>query len=490
MSTSAPPPLDLNNIQGDILVGIAKKTETYYFFQIDSSRVNDFRKQLSQLVPLIYTSAKSQDDKKKIADRKRTDAGLLKIGGVNIVFSRKGLNLLGIKDNTGDTAFEAGMLAGAKDLHDNGTTTPDNKFDPDWIPAFKKQIHGLVLVSADSHQTVDESLRKVEQIFKVGTPNATIYQVLRLVGDVRPGNEAGHEHFGFLDGVSQPAVDGVDNHLPGQDVVRQGIILVGRQGDVTTTRPAWALDGSFLAFRYLPQLVPEFNAFLKANPVPGVLPPDFASDLAGARLVGRWKSGAPIDIAFAADNPTLGADKQNNDLFRYNFDFDQDIQSQARCPFAAHTRKTNPRADLDQFGGTELKRILRRGIQFGPELTAEEISLGRTQKDRGLLFAAYQSNIPNGFQFIQQSWANNVTFPPGKKDQKTGGTIQAGFDPIIGQAGPGLPRTMNGFDPKAQSTNLSLTAEWVLSKGGEYFFSPSLPTLKNVFALPADQREL
>ena len=83
--------------------------------------------------------------------------------------------------------------------------------------------------------------------------------------------------------------------LPGQEEVRQGIVLLGRDGDTPppgATRPAWTLDGSFLVFRYQPQLAPEFNAFLKANPLPGPgLSKEQGSELLGARLVGRWKSG-------------------------------------------------------------------------------------------------------------------------------------------------------------------------------------------------------
>jgi deferrochelatase/peroxidase EfeB len=102
--------------------------------------------------------------------------------------------------------------------------------------------------------------------------------------------------FGFLDSISQPAVQGVDTNLhPGQEpAVRQGIILLGREGDATP-RPPWALDGSFLAFRYLSQNVPEFDTFLKENAIPipddPSLPKDLGSELLGARLVGRWKSG-------------------------------------------------------------------------------------------------------------------------------------------------------------------------------------------------------
>lgn len=108
--------------------------------------------------------------------------------------------------------------------------------------------------------------------------------------------------FGFKDGISQPAISGVDAKVnPGQEIVSQGVTLLGREGDVTLPavkgqnpepipRPPWALDGSFLAFRYLFQLVPEFHTFLKRNPIAG-LAPDLGSELLGARFVGRWMSG-------------------------------------------------------------------------------------------------------------------------------------------------------------------------------------------------------
>jgi hypothetical protein len=88
--------------------------------------------------------------------------------------------------------------------------------------------------------------------------------------------------------------------------VNQGIILLGRDGDngdapagapppTGIQRPDWAVDGSFLTFRYLKQLVPEFDNFLEENalqvPIP-IAPGDpNGKDLLGARLVGRWKSG-------------------------------------------------------------------------------------------------------------------------------------------------------------------------------------------------------
>ena len=107
--------------------------------------------------------------------------------------------------------------------------------------------------------------------------------------------------------------------------------------------------------------------------------------------------GAPVELTPLKDDPALGPNTQLNDNFQY------DPKSQEKCPFAAHTRKTNPRADIPADTGIDPHRIIRRAIQFGPEVTADEAATHRTHKDRGLLFVAYQSNLSNGFHFLQQS---------------------------------------------------------------------------------------
>lgn len=100
---------------------------------------------------------------------------------------------MGINDELGDTAFDAGMLAGAQGLNDPGTTSSAGVFSPNWDPAFKQDIHGLILVAGECHATVAEKLTEIEGIFTVGKSNASIVEVKRLVGDVRPGSEKGHE---------------------------------------------------------------------------------------------------------------------------------------------------------------------------------------------------------------------------------------------------------------------------------------------------------
>ncbi|KAL9121281.1 MAG: hypothetical protein Q9187_002166 [Circinaria calcarea] len=218
--------------------------------------------------------------------------------------------------------------------------------------------------------------------------------------------------------------------------------------------------------------------------------------------MGRWKSGAPIDITPLKDDKELATDPNRNNDFRYDFPGDQ--QTQDRCPFAAHVRKTNPRADLEDLGfPTENRRIIRRGIQFGPEVSAEEATSGQTQQGRGLIFAAYQSSIVNGFQFMQHSrftfppipplmsyllnpgsgWCNDTDFPVRKP-------VTPGFDPIVGQTTDPTSRTLSGTDPNMQSTALTLSMQWVVPKGGEYLFSPSISALRDTFAVTAPRNEL
>ena len=121
----------------------------------------------------------------------------------------------------------------------------------------------------------------------------SIAVVLKVDGHVRPGHEKGHEHFGYMDGISSPAVKGVVTPLPGQLVVDPGVLLMGQEGDANTKqRPPWAKNGSILVYRHLNQLVPEFDKFKRDNalqvPLHGV---EKGAELLGARMFGRWKSG-------------------------------------------------------------------------------------------------------------------------------------------------------------------------------------------------------
>lgn len=89
-----------------------------------------------------------------------------------------------IMDITKDTAFEKGMREDAKDLD-----------DPPWDPQFPTEIHGVFLITGESRATAEESLDKVKKIFSVRKPDAIVYEVLKIDGDVRPKPERGFEQF-------------------------------------------------------------------------------------------------------------------------------------------------------------------------------------------------------------------------------------------------------------------------------------------------------
>ncbi|KAJ6501278.1 hypothetical protein DFH09DRAFT_326447 [Mycena vulgaris] len=336
--------LNLHNIQGDILIGMKKNKELFFFFGIANARI--FKERFkSGILPLITTTTQLLD----ISTQPTT--------ALNIAFSQSGLNTLGLTDSLGDSVFALGQTADSGTLGDPGTQN--------WVPQFVgTRIHGVILLASDTVDNINAELHNVQTAL-----GNSITEIYRLQGAARPGSEQGHEHFGYLDGISNPAVKGFQSPLPGQAVVPAGEILLGETGD-SIARPSWAKDGSFLVFRQLKQLVPEFNKFLTDNPIraPGIRTQQQGSDLLGARMIGRWKSGAPVFLAPFADDPALGADPTRNNDFTYA-ESGQSVAStanQTKCPFSAHIRKTRPRADLG-LPETNSHHIMRGGIPYGPE---------------------------------------------------------------------------------------------------------------------------
>jgi deferrochelatase/peroxidase EfeB len=101
-------------------------------------------------------------------------------------------------------------------------------------------------------------------------------------------------------------------------------------------------------------------------------------------------SGTPVDLSPDSDtDPSLW---KSND-----FDY-HPVDKHDKCPYAAHTRKMRPRGDLNDDHAV----ILRRGISYGEEVTTEEEAAQKSddKNDRGLLFACYQSDLRNGFEFL------------------------------------------------------------------------------------------
>jgi hypothetical protein len=106
---------------------------------------------------------------------------------------------------------------------------------------------------------------------------------------------------------------------------------------------------------------------------------------------------------------------------------------------------------------TLTRRILRRGIPFGPPFTAHA---ARGDGERGLHFLCYQTSIEEQFEKLQSDWANSDNNPrPG------------GYDLIIGQDRE-EPRDLELLTADGASVQLRAERQFVLPSGGGYFFSP------------------
>ncbi len=465
------PALDLNDIQGDVVLGLQKNYERFIFFTIND--VAKFKSNLrGGVLERITTSRTVLERTAELAQRKREHRHeTLALVGLNVAFTSSGIGKLAGGADLGDPSFAAGASARAAANHDpaDAAGKPAN-----WLPAFLAPLDGVLLVTGGTRRDVDDEAAVVLAL--LGDAIGVVYTE---TANVRPGLERGHEHFGFADGISQPAlaVANLPAPLPGQDVVDPGLFVFG-YGSQATPKLAWMNDGAFMVFRRLRQLVPEFENYLQTQAATLGLDPV----LLGGRILGRWKSGAPLELTPLQDDIELGADAEENDDFDY-----ADDQAQRRCPFGAHIRKTNPRRDIPR-AALDVRRIMRAGIAYGPEVEAAETLANTSEHDRGLMFVCYQTSIVNQFEFVQQSWANNPGFvsaaiPALVKHRPGDGTpVNVGFDPVIGQqADRSRPRTTDEPVPNYPTGNTRSTltepADFVVPTGAAYFFVPSLRAL-------------
>ncbi|KAJ5650355.1 uncharacterized protein N7484_004078 [Penicillium longicatenatum] len=504
---------DLDNIQGDIWPGLSKRYQEFFFFSIDNPTA--FKPVLKTLANEVITSSKGALKNRaaiyKVKAPKSSGldiAGLVNLAGdilkdihdllpehghdiprakgsndasivgVNMSFTVRGMQKLDkrkfSKDPSNDERYDDPFLKGMfADMVGEGRDEAN-----DWNPEFQDgSVDGVVLVCGTKCEVQAKTKELAEKYF---CPSHGVRHLLTLNGNERPGKQRGHEHFGFLDGVSQPLIIGLDDETakkPGaiKQLTRPGIILFGHDGEMgdeeKSRHPAWAKDGSLLVVRKIKQFVPEWDSFVvkKAEEL-GFTPGQF-----GARLVGRWQSGAPVQRNPIHDKPEEAT---------WN-EFDYLRNDHTNCPFASHMRKAKPRIDNDNRDNND---IMRRSIPYGPELRDDERDEGKTKLDRGLMFLCYQTSLQNGFQFIRNRWINADNFPLNKR-KFTGGK-NPGQDPVVGQLvkhpieDDDKVLQMALVDGHEQHKQISFTP-FIESNGGDYFFTPSLKLLRELAVAPA-----
>jgi deferrochelatase/peroxidase EfeB len=325
------------------------------------------------------------------------------------------------------------------------------------------------------------------------------------------------EHFGLTDGIGDPVFQG--QYPPEQEKdavigrgkwmgrdtgwqpIATGEFLLGHPDESqelppTAMPPGVMHNGSFMVYRKLHENVGSFKAVLDAEATgfARVMGVDVAEarETVLAKMVGRWSDGVPIATAptFADwmrvraetgmddPDPAKALTAQRDYLksraasdFRYGDDL-----GGVKCPNGAHLRRVNTRDYLDPLNKTgkanknattqlnKRRRILRRGLPYGPDVGAHKDDT----TEQGVAMMIIGSSIFRQFEFVQQQWIQygldfnqgNDTCPLlGDHSLHTRFTIPS--DPKTGKP----PYVMGGLKT------------FVETRGGDYFFLPSMTAL-------------
>lgn len=397
---------------------------------------------------------------------------------VQVAFTHPGLRALELPDRA-LSGFSAEFIAGMADPIRSRFLGDQDNSDPSgwqWGGPTGTTVHVLLMLYARGQDELERLQDEHDRMWSAGG----CVELKRLIA----GELTGREHFGFADGVSQPAIEGYHDSDSPLHRVKPGEFLLGYENEYAQYTPRPLLDpdddprkllaldiegsgacdfgrnGSYLVFRQLHQNVSLFHAVLEElSRRPDGSPDPLRKEWLGAKMVGRWPSGTSLSASPLQDMPELASDNE--------FGYHAEDAAGLRCPIGSHVRRSNPRDALGPAPGTsralalsKRHRLLRRGRPYGPPLVN-----GRPDaQDRGLLFIALNANLQRQFEFIQHSWINNPSFAGLYNDS----------DPIAG------PRSENDFtiqrDPVRQKCNA--LPRFVEVAGGAYFFMPGIRALR------------
>ena len=392
---------------------------------------------------------------------------------LNVAFSARGLAAVGTSNEalaTFPQAFLQGMAARAETLGDTGAAAPNH-----WEGGLGgPEIHAMVVLSGPDAVAVDTRRATISDL----ASSHGVVEVHRVAAEVVFEKRSGcpSAHFGYRDPISQPAIAGFDEGVPGDGArdgagwraIQPGEFLLGyvnELGEVTSPPlpRELGLNGSFIVFRKARQDVAGFRDALKQGAMALWGTDDPAhQELLAAKIVGRWRSGCPIALSPDQDDLAIA-----DDPARIN-DFDHsDDPEGLKCPLGAHTRRANPRASkLTTTTNVNRKRLLRRGLEFGPPLPEGVPDDG---VDRGQAGVFVVADIELQFEFIQAQWIEKGDFIGLDSTEK---------DPLVGANADGGQFTVPGADMPF----LYDLRQFVTVQGGEYFFAPSITGLRGLAA--------
>src|SRR5262245_55606677 len=429
--------LELDDIQSGVLrPRPTPYAATYVLFRIDDRRAG---RELLRRVSAVVASAAHPESPARDT-------------WVSVSLTYQGLKALGVPQESLDSfawEFQQGMAARATALRDTGESSPEHWEKPLGTP----DVHVVLTALSPTSEQLEQAMAHARQAYR---EMSGIEAIWRQDCHALPTET---EPFGYRDGISHPAIEGsgIPGTNPKEQPFKAGDFVLGytdELGGIQKTVPeVLGRNGTYIVFRKLHQRVAEFRRYLKAN---SKGPED--EELMAAKMMGRWRSGAPLALCPFHDDPALGADPHRNN----DFLFKDDDPDGLKTPCGSHIRRCNPR-DAKIAGMARIHRMIRRGTAYGPPLP--DGVLEDDGVDRGLMFAFVGANLGRQFEFVQSEWMNDGIFIGAGKDK----------DPVVGSIGDGrefsIPR-------KPFRKRLQGIPNFVVTRGGEYGFMPSLSALR------------
>jgi Dyp-type peroxidase family len=443
--------LERADIQGIILSGyVHLPWSAFMLLTIDPAHAGGARRWLGAIADAI-TTAEGKEDASSV------NLALTATGLANLGLDRTALDSFAIPFTDGmNSPLRSRILGDA-----TGDTGPEQwRWGGPHNP-----VDVLLMLYADSDRNRDALVARIRAEIAA---SGALAECALLDAGLYPDR---NEHFGFADGVGQPAIDGTGHakRAHAANVVNPGEFLFGYENEYGYAAEAPALgpkrdlgkNGSYLVFRHTTQDVAGFWQFLdRQSRTPDGREDPVARERLGAKFVGRWKSGAPLALAPDADDPNLGA----TDAFGYA---ENDAHGFG-CPLGAHARRANPRDALltdkpaESLKRTARHRIMRRGRSYGPRIADPLVPDGQ---ERGLHFMCLCANIARQFEFVQQTWINNPVF----------GELGVEVDPLVGAQSDAAVMTLQQTPVRRRITGVP---SFVRLVGGAYFFVPGVSALR------------